>query len=198
MKDRTSNPDLPAGAQVQVNIYSKLIANPSGKEEWVHLVSQQDFEPQQAMALYAQRYSRIENDIRDLKVTLNLEQIRAQSDAMVRKEILCGMVAYNMVVQLRRQGAKQAKVAPKRISFRRALDTLDLFCFPLARTRWRIGRSDISKRSIWYPKTYFPSDRAEAFRVRRIPRDPNRVSLRNEKRKTPTRHPPKYQKQIRK
>ncbi len=44
------------------------------------------------MALYAQRYSRIENDIRDLKVTLNLEQIRAQSDAMVRKEILCGMV----------------------------------------------------------------------------------------------------------
>ncbi len=71
MKDRTSNPDLPAGAQVQVNIYSKLIANPSGKEEWVHLVSQQDFEPQQAMALYAQRYSRIENDIRDLKVTLN-------------------------------------------------------------------------------------------------------------------------------
>ncbi len=31
VKDRTSNPDLPAGAQVQVNIYSKLIANPSGK-----------------------------------------------------------------------------------------------------------------------------------------------------------------------
>ncbi len=117
---------------------------------------------------------------------------------MVRKEILCGMVAYNMVVQLRRQGAKQAKVAPKRISFRRALDTARSFLFSFGPHTLEDWTKRHQQAIDLVSKDLLPSDQAEAFRVRRMPRDPNRVSLRNEKRKTPTRHPPKYQKQIRK
>jgi len=51
----------------------------------------------------------IEHDIRDMKVTLGIENIRAKSDEMVQKELLCSMVAYNLVVQLRREAAKIAK-----------------------------------------------------------------------------------------
>ncbi len=117
-----------------------------------------------AMALYAQRYSRIENDIRDLKVTLNLEQIRAQSDAMVRKDPL-RMVAYNMVVQLRRQGAKQARWLPNASAFDGRLTPLDLFCFPWPAHVGGLAKRH-HKRSIWYPKTYFPAT-SRSFRVRR-------------------------------
>ena len=123
VKDLKYNPELPRDAQVLVNIYSKIRYNLQGKEEALHVVSQMNLEPAEAMAAYAQRYHRIENDIRDLKVTLNLEQIRAQSDEMVKKEILCGIAAYNTVVQLRRLAAAKAGVEPKRISFRRSLDT---------------------------------------------------------------------------
>lgn len=119
-KDRTHNPDLPQDAMIPVHLYSGKLA--SG--EPVHLVSSMNLQPDWAMELYGQRYSAVEHDIRDLKITLNLEQMRAQSEAMVQKEILCSMVAYNLVIQFRRAAASQAKLNPRRISFKRCHDTV--------------------------------------------------------------------------
>ena len=80
-------------------------------------------ESQNAADLYARRYD-VEHDIRDLKVTLGVENIRAQSDEMVRKEMLCSMVAYNLVVQLRREAAIVAKLPPRRLSFTGVWNTM--------------------------------------------------------------------------
>lgn len=119
-KDRMNNPDLPQDSMIPVHLYSGKLT--SG--EPVHLVSSMNLQPQSAMELYSLRYSAIEHDIRDLKVTLNLEQMRAQSAAMVQKEVLCSMVAYNLIIQFRRAAAAQANLKPRRISFKRCYDTV--------------------------------------------------------------------------
>lgn len=81
---------------------------------------------EQAGQYYARRYD-VEHDIRDIKVTLDTENIRARSVEMVRKELLTSMVAYNLVVQFRRQAAKLANVPPRRLSFTNVLRTFGSF-----------------------------------------------------------------------
>ncbi len=59
----------------------------------------------------------VETDIRDVKVTLNTELIPGQSESMFEKELLTSLVAYNLVVQVRRLAARIAEVPPRRLSF---------------------------------------------------------------------------------
>ncbi len=58
---------------------------------------------------------------------LDTENIRARSEAMFRKELLTSMVAYNLVVQFRRQAAELAHVPPKRLSFTGVWNTYRIF-----------------------------------------------------------------------
>ncbi len=122
-KDLKNNPDISKDAGILVHLYSHQRSD----GESLHLVSTMELEPGKAMELYGLRYTSIEHDIRDLKVTLNLERMAAESEAMVKKEILCSMVAYNLVIQFRRQAAKFAKVKPRRISFKRCYETVTYY-----------------------------------------------------------------------
>jgi len=181
VKDLKCNPELPRDAQVLVTIYSKVRYNLQGKEEALHVVSQMDLEPAEAMAAYAQRYNRIENDIRDLKVTLNLEQIRAQSDEMVRKEILCGMTAYNMVNQLRRLAAAKAGVEPKRISFRRSLDTTRSFLLAFGRTNLEEWTKRFQQAIDLVSKDLLPIRPGRSFPRKAHPKRPKSTKLKQRK-----------------
>ena len=118
-KDRKTNPDLPADAQIEIELHGIEL---DGGER-LYLVTSMELTSGQAAELYARRYD-VEHDIRDLKVTLGVENMRAQSDEMVRKEMLCSMVAYNLVVQLRREAAKLAKLPPRRLSFTGVWNTM--------------------------------------------------------------------------
>lgn len=118
-KDRQTHPELPADACVTVELHA--VQQEDG--QWLYLVTSMELGSQQAADLYACRYD-VEHDIRDLKVTLGVENIRAQSDEMVRKEMLCSMVAYNLVVQLRREAAQVAKLPPRRLSFTGVWNTM--------------------------------------------------------------------------
>lgn len=111
-KDRKTHPELPPDALAVVELHEIQLDN----GESLYLVTSMPLASEQAAELYARRYD-VEHDIRDLKVTLGVEQMRAQSDAMVRKEMLCSTVAYNLVVQLRREAAKIAKLPPRGLSF---------------------------------------------------------------------------------
>lgn len=51
----------------------------------------------------------VEIDIRNVKVVMDAEQMRARNVAMFHKELLLSMVAYNLVTQFRRQAAELAK-----------------------------------------------------------------------------------------
>jgi hypothetical protein len=81
---------------------------------------------EQAGEFYRRRYD-VEHDIRDVKVTLETENIRAKSVAMVKKELLTSIVAYNLVIQFRRQAAAVAQLPPRRLSFKGVWDTFNSF-----------------------------------------------------------------------
>lgn len=126
-RDRRSNPDLPHDAQLEVMVHETTL--PSG--EIMYLVtSLQDLSTAEASEAYHRRYD-VEFDIRDLKVTLGLEKMRAKTSDMMQKELLCGLVAYNLVQCLRREGAKQAQVAPRRLSFKNTLITMQIMLLPM-------------------------------------------------------------------
>jgi hypothetical protein len=66
----------------------------------------------------------VEFDIRDVKVTLDAENLRAKSVEMLKKELYTSVVAYNLVAQFRRQAAKLSRVLPRRLSFKCVWTTL--------------------------------------------------------------------------
>jgi len=121
-KDRQTNPDLPADATLDVLLHE--VPLPGG--ETLSLVTTLTVRSDQAGEFYARRYD-VEHDIRDVKVTLDTENIRAKSVSMVKKELLTSMVAYNLVIQFRRQAARVAGLPPRRLSFKGVWDTFRSF-----------------------------------------------------------------------
>lgn len=111
-KDRQTNPHLPADAVLDVLVHEVVIH--SKLTLWL-VTSLSESAPLVA-DLYGKRWE-VEIDIRNVKVVLDTESIRARSEAMFRKELLTSMVAYNLVVQFRRQAARLAKLPVKRLSF---------------------------------------------------------------------------------
>jgi len=120
-KDRLTNPNLPTDAAIDVILHK--IALPSG--EFLMLVTTLPWTGHEAAEAYSRRYD-VEHDIRDLKVTMRLEKIRAGSKDMVRKEILCSVVAYNLVLEFRREAAKIGKLPPRRLSFTGVWNTFEI------------------------------------------------------------------------
>jgi hypothetical protein len=124
-KERQNHPDLPPDAALEVQLHEIVI-----HEKWtLHLVTDLREEADTALAMadaYRKRYD-VEIDIRNLKVVLNLETIRAKSLEMFHKEFLMSVVAYNLVTQFRRQAAERANLPPRRLSFKRVWTTFNTF-----------------------------------------------------------------------
>jgi len=112
-KDRKSNPDLPEDAALDVVLHEVEV----GADQPLYLVCSLEIDGLSCAQLYQRRYD-VEFDIRDLKVTLDTENIRAKSVEMFHKELYTSLVAYNLVAQFRRQAAKLAQVEPRRLSFK--------------------------------------------------------------------------------
>lgn len=112
-KDRKSNPDLPEDAQIEVALHEVELDN----GRFLYLVTTLEIDAHSAAQLYQHRYE-VEFDIRDLKVTMDAENILAQRVEMVQKELMTSVVAYNLIAQFRRQAASLAGVQPRRLSFK--------------------------------------------------------------------------------
>lgn len=113
VRDCQSNADLPQNASLEVVLHEVQVS-PS---ETLCLVSNLELDGPTSSQLYCRRYD-VEFDIRDVKVTLDAENIRAKSVEMFKKELYTSVVAYNLVAQFRRQSAKIARVKPRRLSFK--------------------------------------------------------------------------------
>lgn len=111
-KERQSHPNLPADAEVEVFLHQVELEN--GKT--LELISNLETDAVSAAELYRRRYD-IEFDIRDVKVTMDTENIRAKSVDTMMKELLGSVIAYNLVSQLRKQAAKLINVPARRLSF---------------------------------------------------------------------------------
>jgi hypothetical protein len=73
--------------------------------------------------LYLQRWS-VELHFREIKTLLALDVLRCLSPAMVEKELLVHVIAYNLVRSVMQQAALRHHVNLERLSFKGALDTL--------------------------------------------------------------------------
>lgn len=132
--DRKTNPKLSSDTALHVTLHEIILE--SG--ETLMLVTTLPLSSEDAAEAYSYRYD-VEHDIRDLKVTMKLEKIRARSEEMVRKEILCSVVAYNLVLEFRRQAAKIAKLPPRRLSFTGVWNTFEIFLLhqpPCIASKW--------------------------------------------------------------
>jgi hypothetical protein len=85
-------------------------------EESMYIAENLGASTRQLRDLYWKRND-IEIDIRNIKVVIDTEEIRAQSKEMFLKDFALSMVAYNLTTQLRREAAKIADCEPRELSF---------------------------------------------------------------------------------
>jgi hypothetical protein len=110
--DRKAHPELPEGAEVtgwlhEVKVSAKLTL-------W--LFTTLDATGAELASLYHKRQN-VETDIRDLKETLVLGEMTSKSVAMVEKELVAAVLAYNLANQVRRLAAQKLNIEPRRLSF---------------------------------------------------------------------------------
>jgi len=110
--ERKNHPELAADAQVRGWLHEVKVR--ADLTLWLFTTGRQ---PGHELASLYRRRSEVETDIRDLKQTLAMDQITAKGSAMVEKELVLGVLAFNLVNQVRRLAAKEAQVEPRRLSF---------------------------------------------------------------------------------
>jgi hypothetical protein len=121
-------------------------------------------------ALYLRR-GRIELCLRDVKTTLGLEPLRGQSPAMVRKELLAGLIAHNLIRCVMAEAAQVHQAELERVSFKGAVDALRQYSAVLAQ-----ARTNRLKRKLWL-------DLLRILAGDRVPRRPGRSEPRAIKRR---------------
>ncbi len=184
-KDRRSHPELPEDATVDVFLHEAPLEN----GETLYLVTTLPLSAIEAGEHYARRYD-VEHDIRDIKVALDTENIRAQSVAMVKKELLTSIVAYNLVVQFRRQAASLAGVPPRRLSFTRVWDNFSSYLLtygPCDSAAWTSRFEEALQLTARYAK--LPNRPGRNYPRRAHPRRPKSTKFMKKQRSTEKQRP---------
>jgi len=119
--ERKAHPDLPAGATVKGWVVA--CRNPAKKSEMLYFFTTLDLKPGRILALYKLRWN-IETDLRSLKRTVELHRITSKSKAMVEKEVLMAVCAYNVVRAVMYLSASNAGLTPRQLSFSAAQDAV--------------------------------------------------------------------------
>ena len=127
-------------------------ANPMGKKEWESLPQQIEVRiiraggkdrhgspktmyivttlsdhrvyPADEIAILYQKRWDIELRLRDIKTTLEMEQLRSKTPGMVTKELMMYAVGFNLLRYLKTHASNQQAVCPTRISFKGVLDVI--------------------------------------------------------------------------
>jgi len=81
---------------------------------------------QELLDLYRSRWH-VELDFRSIKDAMQMDVLRCKTAQMVRKEVAVHLLAYNLIRTVTAQAAHLARVLPRRVSFKAALQTLNAF-----------------------------------------------------------------------
>ena len=112
--DRRTHPQLPENASVEGRVV--VYAHPSRPGELIGLFTTLDLAPAEIFNLYKLRWN-VETDLRSLKHTVGLQQLSGKSVAMVEKELLLAMAAYNLVRAVMCLAARRSNLNPRQLSF---------------------------------------------------------------------------------
>ena len=119
--------------------------------------------------LYHYRW-RVELSIRDIKQTLGMDVLRGKTPEMLRREMWCHLLAYNLVRQVIAQAACVRKRSPRQVSLAGAKQMLDAF---------RVALS-VSDGTVWDQNV---ASLLHAVGGRRVGRRPDRCEPREVKRR---------------
>jgi hypothetical protein len=185
-KVRRSHPDLPEQARLDVRLH-EIIVSPTLT---LLLVSDLGDEASGASAavladLYARRVD-VEVDIRNLKVVLDSEHIRARSVDTFHKELLGSVVSYNLVTQFRRQAAQLNEVPPRRMSFKRTWTTYRQFLLPQMYTEAASWREQYRKALHYAMQDKLPHRPDRSFAREAYPKRPKSNAFKKRLRKPPS------------
>ena len=125
--DRRSHPNLPKDAVVHGRLVVSGVQPSNQAKPFLLSVftTRQDPVPQ-LIEVYGQRYH-IETDLRSLKGTLHLEQLRCTTPEMIAKELDLAMAAYNLVRAIIYLAAQEAGLPPRKYSFTRVARVIQTF-----------------------------------------------------------------------
>lgn len=98
------------------------------------LLDPEEYSLQALAELYRRRW-RLELCFRDLKTTMGMEQLRCQSPAMARKELLSYLIAHNLIRCLMAQAALRHQVELERVSFKGSVDAARHYSGAMAQAR---------------------------------------------------------------
>lgn len=81
-------------------------------------------------SLYGRRWS-VELHIRSLKTQMTMEHLHCQSPGMVRKEIHCHLIGYNLIRAAMLASALKFRLSPTRLSFAGAMQAIEEYASSL-------------------------------------------------------------------
>lgn len=111
-KERQAHPGLPEDAEVKVRLVEVQVS----EKLTLWLVTTVAGTAEELAGLYHRRQD-VETDIRELKQSLALARVTARTEAMVAKEVLAALLAFNLSIQVRRLAAEKAGVPARQLSF---------------------------------------------------------------------------------
>lgn len=120
-QERRSHPDLPFEAVL--NGWVVVCQSPGKKDETLYFFTTLDLIAKRILAIYKLRWN-IETDLRSLKRTLELHHLTSKTKAMVEKEVLMAVCAYNVVRATMYMSASQAGLIPRQLSFSASQDAV--------------------------------------------------------------------------
>lgn len=105
----------------------RLIAIRFGRgksKKWVYLFTTLSLSQEEVVGIARQRWN-IETDLRSLKRTVQLQQLRSRSVDGMEKELLTAICAYNFVRALMCLAARRHGIEIRRLSFTQSLDVIN-------------------------------------------------------------------------
>ncbi len=115
--DRRSHPSLPADACLSGRLIIRHLKR-HGQVIVIYLFTTSQLPAEEIVEFYGLRWN-IETDLRTLKQMVRLGHIRSLSTQTVTKEIISGIMAYNLVRAVQMAAAQLAGVDPRDLSFAR-------------------------------------------------------------------------------
>jgi hypothetical protein len=117
--------------------------------------------------LYRARWNN-ELDLRSLKSTMQMGELRCKTPGAVRKEVWAHVLAYNLVRTVMAQAAAEHDAEPRSISFKGAMQTLEAFqpLLALGTARDAAGRRDLGQELLDAIATHRVADRPDRFEPR--------------------------------
>ena len=140
------------------------------------LLDPEEATQEELASLYRRRWSQ-ELDIRDIKITLQMDILRCKTPELVRKEIWTHILAYNLIRTIMAQAAKEHSLQPREISFKGTLQTLEAFQ-PLLSFHGHKGRTfreHLYQQLLHAVATHRVADRPERFEPRKRKSNPRKA-----------------------